>query len=157
MDDAQFQTGKPIKAFLTVRVDSDAAGRMENFVATFAAEQGLATEDKARILIVLEELFTNLAKYGYPNRTEPAGVAEVMLELDSDQLTIEFSDDGQEFDPLAIAASDLEQAADDRPAGGLGLRIVRELADEVNYSRRDGRNVIRLIRRVSLKRSRRGP
>jgi hypothetical protein len=36
-----------------------------------------------------------------------------------------------------------------RPVGGLGLHIVRELADEADYSRRDGRNVIRLSRRVS--------
>lgn len=139
-----------MRALLTIRVHSEAMCELEDFVATFAAEQGLAADDKARILIVIEELFTNLSRYGYPNQSEPTGVAEVVLELEDNQLTIEFGDDGQEFDPLASAAPDLDQSADARPVGGLGLEIVRELADEVNYSRRDGRNIIRLSRRVSL-------
>lgn len=135
---------------LIVRVHSGAMHAMQGFVATFAAEQGLAADDRARILIVLEELFTNLSRYGYPNQSEPMGIAEVTLELEGSRLTIEFGDDGQAFDPLANAAPNLDQPANTRPVGGLGLHIVRELADESHYSRRDGRNVIRISRRVSL-------
>lgn len=150
MNDTPSSADKPIRSRLTVRVHREAMCELEDFVATFAAEQGLAAEDKARILIMIEELFTNLARYGYPDQSEPAGVAEVVLELKDDKLTIEFGDDGQAFDPLAEAAPDLDRAADDRAVGGLGLHIVRELAEEADYSRRDGRNVIRLGRRVSL-------
>jgi len=123
---------------------------LQGFVARFASEQGLAADDKARILIVIEELFTNLSRYGYPSQSEPEGVAEVTLELEGSQLTIEFGDDGQAFDPFAGAATDLDQAVETRPVGGLGLHLVRELADEAHYSRRNGRNIIRLSRRVSL-------
>jgi anti-sigma regulatory factor (Ser/Thr protein kinase) len=135
---------------LTVRVHSGAVHELQGFVAAFAFEQGLAADDKARILIVIEELFTNLSRYGYPSQSEPEGVAEVTLELEGNQLTIEFGDDGQAFDPFVSAAPDLDQPVETRPVGGLGLHIVRELADEAHYSRRNGRNIIRLSRRVSL-------
>ena len=44
-------------------------------------------------------------------------------------MTIEFADDGQPFDPFAKTAPDLNQSAESRPLGGLGLHMVRELAD----------------------------
>lgn len=143
-----------MRAHLIVRVRNGAMRELEEFVDTFAAEHGLATDDRARTLIVLEELLTNLSRYGYPGQPEPGGEAEVTLELEGDQLTIEFGDDGQPFDPLAKAAPDFDQSVDSRPVGGLGIHMVRELADEVHYNRRDGRNVIRLTRRVALERSR---
>jgi anti-sigma regulatory factor (Ser/Thr protein kinase) len=135
---------------LTVRVHSGAVHELQGFVATFAAEHGLAADDRARILIVIEELFTNLSRYGYPSQSEPEGMAEVTLELEGSQLTIEFGDNGQAFDPLANTAPNLDQPVKTRPVGGLGLHIVRALADEAHYYRRNGRNVIRLSRRVSL-------
>jgi anti-sigma regulatory factor (Ser/Thr protein kinase) len=140
------------RSLLSVRVANESVCEIEDFVATFAAEQGIASEDKARVLILVEELFTNLSRYGYPDQPQPAGEAEVVLELDEDRLTIEFRDDGREFNPLADAPAALEVRDDEAPAGGLGLHIVRELADGADYVRADGRNVIRLNRRVSLAR-----
>ena len=139
-----------MRARLTLHVHSEAMHELEGFVGTFAAEHGLAADDKLRTLIVLEELLTNLSKYGYSNQHEAEGVAEVALELEGDQLTIEFADDGQPFDPFDKAAPDFDESVESRPVGGLGLHIVRELADEAHYSQRDGRNVIRLTRRVAL-------
>src|SRR5271166_111827 len=133
-----------MRAHLTVRVHNGAMRELEGFVGTFAAEQGLADDDQARIIIVLEELLTNLSRYGYPNRPKPEGIAEVTLELEGDRLTIEFGDDGQAFDPLDRVAPDLGQPVESRRVGGLGLHMVRELAEEAHYSRRDGRNVVRL-------------
>lgn len=150
MDTRRSQEKEPARALLAVRVGAEAICEIEDFVATFAAEEGIASEDKARVLILVEELFTNLSRYGYRDRSEGAGEAEVVLELDEDRLTIEFRDDGQEFNPLAGAPPEPEESGDDEPAGGLGLHIVRELADGADYTRADGRNVIRLNRRVSL-------
>ncbi len=77
-------------------------------------------------------------------------VAEVTLELEGNRLSIEFADDGQPFDPTAKATPDLDQSVERRPVGDLGLHMVRELSEELRYCRRDGRNVTRLSRRVSM-------
>jgi len=150
LDTRHSQQKEPARALLGVRVGTEAICEIEDFVATFAAEQGIASEDKARVLILVEELFTNLSRYGYRDRSEAPGEAEVVLELDEDRLTIEFRDDGQEFNPLAGPPPEPEEPGEDELAGGLGLHIVRELADGADYERADGRNVIRLNRRVSL-------
>jgi anti-sigma regulatory factor (Ser/Thr protein kinase) len=142
-----------MRAHLTVRVHNGVMRELEGFVGTFAAEQGLAGDDQARIIIVLEELLTNLSRYGYPGQPQPESVAELTLELEGDRLTIEFGDDGQAFNPLDRAAPDLNESVESRPVGGLGPHMVRELADEAHYCRRDGRNVVRLSRRVSIRRT----
>lgn len=126
---------------------------LESLVGVFAGECGLGADDKARTLIMLEELLTNLSRYGYPEQGAREELAEVTLELEGDRLTIEFGDNGQEFNPLIKPTPDLEQSVESRPIGGLGLHMVRELAQEARYSRRDGRNIVRLSRRVALGRT----
>jgi serine/threonine-protein kinase RsbW len=55
-------------------------------------------------------------------------------------------DDGKPFDPLAAPAPDLTSAQ--RELGGVGLHFVRNLMDEVTYTRRDGINRLRLTKRL---------
>jgi serine/threonine-protein kinase RsbW len=138
---------------LAIRVHEGAMREMDQFVVSFAARHGLAADDTDRILILLEELFTNLWRYGYPHKDDRGGSAEIALELSGEWLTIEFVDDGQAFDPLEVALADPEQSIKDKRVGGLGLHLVRKLAEEASYTRRDGRNFLRLSRRVSLSRS----
>jgi anti-sigma regulatory factor (Ser/Thr protein kinase) len=140
-----------MQAHLTLRADADALEAVEGFVSAFVQEHGIEGDDEGRICIVLEELLTNLVKYGYADASAP-GMVDIGLTLEGNRLTIEFSDDGQPFDPLAQPAPDLDAATEEREIGGLGIHILRSLADEADYSRRGGRNVIRLVRRVSVDR-----
>ena len=130
---------------LSVRADSAAMRQVDAFVATFVSEQGIAADDAARILILLEELITNLTKYGYWDRAEP-GMAEIALALNGSQLEIEFIDDGCAFDPSAMPLPNLDQALEERAIGGLGLHLLRSMTDEARYERRNDTNVIRLSR-----------
>jgi serine/threonine-protein kinase RsbW len=137
-----------MRSRLTVRADSSAMRQVDDFVTAFVGEQGIAADEAARILILLEELLTNLMKYGYPDRAEP-GQAEIVLELKGSRLEIEFIDDGCAFDPFAVAPPDLDEPLEARPVGGLGLHILRSLTDEARYERRNETNVIRLSRTVA--------
>jgi serine/threonine-protein kinase RsbW len=132
---------------LIVRADSAAMRQVDGFVAAFVKEQGIAADDAARILILFEELLTNLVKYGYPDRAEP-GRAEIALALDGSRLEIEFIDDGCAFDPLAVPLPNLDEPLEERPVGGLGLHLLRSLADGIRYERRNNKNVIHLSRIV---------
>jgi anti-sigma regulatory factor (Ser/Thr protein kinase) len=150
VNDHQPEAKRPNRARLVVRNQDATTGDLENFVDAFAAAHDLARDDALRTTIVLEELLTNLWKYGYPDHHLPAGEAEITLELHDERLTIEFADDGQAFDPLSGPPPDLDQPVEVRSPGRLGLYIAREFMDEALYDRRDGRNVVRLSRRVAL-------
>jgi anti-sigma regulatory factor (Ser/Thr protein kinase) len=133
---------------LIVRVDSNAMRQVDRFVAGFAGECGIAAEEAHHILILLEELLTNLMKYGYLDRPEP-GCVEVQLDLVGDRLEIEFVDDGCAFDPFAASAPRFDDPVETRAVGGFGLHILRSMCDETHYERRNDNNVIRLTRVIA--------
>jgi len=136
------------QAHLKLRVEEGATAQMQTFVEAFAARHRLGNDDRARALIVAEELITNLVKYGYRDRTG-AGAAEVHLLLDEGRLTIELNDDACAFDPFDAPAPDPNRPPECRPVGGLGLRIVRLLSEGRQYSRVNERNVTRVTLRLS--------
>jgi len=114
---------------------------------TFAKLHRLPDAEQSRLLILLEELFLNVINYGSGGEILSRQI-EVILTLAGRELTIDFSDDGQPFDPLIAAPPDLDQPLEKRPVGGLGIHILRSLADSARYTRDGGRNRLILIRTI---------
>ncbi len=136
-----------MNSLLILRNDAAEFGRLAEFAVGFAQRHGLADTEQARLLIVLEELFTNIVKHGY-DAPPGAGRIEIAFGLDAGRLTIEISDDGRPFDPLARAAPDLGLPAEQREIGGLGIGIWPALVDEARYHHDGGRNHLVLARRL---------
>lgn len=117
---------------------------LAEFAAGFARAHALPPEDEARLMVILDELFTNAVSYGYA--PGDVGRIEVGLDVDGDRLTIEFADDGHPFDPLTAPPPELDLPVAERPVGGLGLAIVRAFADTAEYRRVGARNRLTLGR-----------
>ena len=102
------------------------------------AAQAVPAEVVYRCSLALEEVFTNILRYAYTD----AGAHEVRFgaRLTADHVVLHFVDDGREFDPLAAPAPDLRRPAEERPVGGLGIHLVRELANRLEYERVGGLN-----------------
>ena len=90
--------------------------------------------------LVIEELVTNAIKYGFDD-TEAHGIS-VEIKYHKNRLRIEVRDNGHAFNPLAQEAPDFTLAAEDRPIGGLGIHLVRQMTDDVCYERRGDENVV---------------
>ncbi len=105
----------------------------------------LPEETVLDLRIVAEEVLTNIAKYGHADEAEHW--VRVRLELDADDVVVEFTDDGRPFDPLAAEPPDAAPGGE-RPAGGLGLELVRSLVDAAEYARVGSENVLTLSKRV---------
>ena len=56
------------------------------------------------------------------------------------------SDSGASFNPTEATIADTTLSAEERPVGGLGILLVRELMDAINYERIDGKNVLTLMK-----------
>lgn len=134
-----------MKRVLELHASAAALPRLIAFAETFAAGCGLPASEKSRLLLILEELFTNAVRYGYPPGARPGRIA-VALTAGPGRIEIDFTDDGAPFDPLAQPAPRLDRPPRERPPGGLGLHILRALADEAGYRRARGRNHLLLVR-----------
>jgi serine/threonine-protein kinase RsbW len=99
----------------------------------------------------LDEVLANVVQHAFAGGDREAQM-ELLVELDAavtpPSCELVVSDDGPEFDPVAAPAPDTTLPIDEREVGGLGLELVRRLMDEVSYERRDGRNHLRLRRRL---------
>lgn len=120
-----------------------ASGRVREFLCSCHAP------DAASFLadLVIEELVTNTIKYGYDDGG--AHRIRVDVEFHDGSLCIAVRDNGHPFDPLQQDAPDLTLAAEERPIGGLGIHLVRQMTDSVSYERRDGENIVRVTKDFS--------
>jgi len=132
---------------LTLHNNSADFARLTEFATEFCRQHKLPDEERARLLIILDELFTNVVEYGYENAAAE-GHIDVALSLQAGRLTIEFIDDGRPFDPLSKPPPDLDMPTDERPLGGVGIAIVRALVDEIGYRWDGNRNCLTLGRDV---------
>ena len=99
-----------------------------------------------RIKLAVEEAVTNIIDYAYPVDTE--GTINVTIEADKESLRFILTDSGAEFDPTRVSKADTTLTVDERPIGGLGVFLVRNLMDSINYERSDGKNVLRLEKKL---------
>jgi serine/threonine-protein kinase RsbW len=89
----------------------------------------LSDETIADMKLALTEACSNSVRHAYG---EQAGTVEILYELQSDRLIVEVSDDGTGFDP------DIDINGDDAlTEGGLGIAIIRSIADELDIERRE--------------------
>ena len=94
----------------------------------------------------LEEVTSNIIKYGYDD--EGVHWIELRLNLAPSELQITVTDDGREFNPLDYPEPDPVKLIDNPEPGGLGVRFLRHLFDEVQYRRDGGTNCLSLRKRV---------
>jgi anti-sigma regulatory factor (Ser/Thr protein kinase) len=98
------------------------------------------------VLLAIEELVTNCIQYGYDDDMEHT--ISIVLSINDQELTLSVIDDGHPFDPLAAPSPDFSLQVRDRPIGGLGIYLLRQMADHIAYERRDGSNRLTLTKRM---------
>jgi len=132
---------------IALRAEHAELTRLQAFADAFAQKYAFLDDERSRLLIILEELFTNAVTHGA--RPGMPGVSvTVTLGLREGRLSMSFVDDGPPFNPLAFHALDLGKPAAERAVGGLGIHIVRALVHHARYRRARECNYLHLLRRV---------
>jgi anti-sigma regulatory factor (Ser/Thr protein kinase) len=99
-------------------------------------------EKNIQVDLIVEEVFINIVNY---SKTE---FLIVNAEYDKPALTIEFIDNGIEFNPLLKENPHLPDNIDEAQIGGLGIFLTKELADELDYSYINGENYLKITKIV---------
>ena len=137
-----------MRSSITLRAEQVELTRLQSFAETFVRKCGLSDDERSRLLIILEELFTNTATHG-ARPGSPGGNVIVRLMFGSCRLLMSFVDDGPAFNPLAVRPPNFSRPADERAIGGLGIPIVRALVHRARYRRAGGCNCLHLLRRIA--------
>jgi anti-sigma regulatory factor (Ser/Thr protein kinase) len=100
--------------------------------------------------LALEEAVSNVMLYAYPDTNNGKVFVEFVRNCtpEGEQLTFTISDSGIPFDPTQKSEPDLSLPAEERAIGGLGIHLVRQLMDEVQYVREDDKNVLTLVKKL---------
>ena len=126
---------------LSLTPDLSALSVLARAVEDFGAARALPEDLQGRLNLVLDELVTNSVSYGLPEVAEPE--LRLRLAVDRDAVVAQLEDNGPAFNPFEEAPEpDLSLDLSDRPIGGLGVFLAKQLADSSTYERVDGRNRI---------------
>lgn len=113
------------------------------FVSSCAEGQGISPGRITEIGVATEEVLVNICNYAYQDQVGDVKVSCILD--DESRFIIEIEDAGIPFDVLSIGEPDLIDDIDERQVGGLGVFIIKELVEDVQYRREDNKNILKLV------------
>ena len=117
----------------------DSLSSFNTFVIEKIDQFDLPREIIPKIELVLEELITNVFKYAYPGRE---GDLELACSYRGSDLCISLRDWGAPFNPLEQNNPDISEDISQRKIGGLGIYLVKEMVENLEYHRQDDSNIL---------------
>jgi serine/threonine-protein kinase RsbW len=120
---------------------------IREFVTAIGTQAGMTEDEVAKLVLAVDEACANVIEHAYGHDS----TKEVMLRASFDEETLRIAviDTGKGFDPAKVTQSGLEQLIAERRTGGLGLRLIKRLMDEVQYEIVPGqKNELHMTKRI---------
>ena len=142
----KLQSDVRIRRSIVLPNNVQATPRLAAFVEEMCEAVGFGPSDTTMINLAVEEAVVNVMKYAYPPDTK----GDVTIEAVSNDVRLKFTiiDSGAPFDPTVQSQVDTTLSAMERPIGGLGIHLVRQIMDSINYERMDNLNVLTLRKKL---------
>ena len=118
------------------------------FVDSRLEELECPVKAQMQIDVAVEEIFVNIASYAYEQQP---GSATIRMEIRQNPKSAEitFLDRGIPYNPVEKEDPDVSLPIEKRRIGGLGIYMVKKSMDEMLYERRDGYNILTIIKKIS--------
>ena len=118
------------------------------FIEKACQQSQLPRQVSLDVKLAVEEACVNLIKHGYAEL--PPGIIEISFQRRDQQVQITMMDFGHEFDPTTFHLPERASEWDQRPVGGLGVFLIRQLMDEVRYTSKSGQgNCLEMVKIIS--------
>ena len=131
---------------LTLKNEVEELNKLPEFVDAVCEDAGVDMELVASLNLALEEAVTNVVLYAYQ---KGEGLVDIDAVYTDKRLKFVITDSGIAFDPTKKEAADTTLSVEERSIGGLGIHLVRQIMDSVNYERVDGKNVLTLRKNLT--------
>ena len=131
---------------ITLPNDVNEVPRLAEFVDSVCEAMNFDMGTTMKMNLAIEEAVVNVMNYAYPAGTK----GEVNIEAQANDVRLKFviTDNGMPFDPTAKKEVDTTLSAEERSIGGLGIHLVRQIMDSINYERIGGTNVLTLRKKL---------
>jgi sigma-B regulation protein RsbU (phosphoserine phosphatase) len=134
---------------LTVANRIDEIDRVNESFNEFAKEHDVPESTRRRMNLVFDELLNNIVSYAFEGEEEHQ--IEISISLSGECLKVTIADDGLPFDPFKESTPPhAELSIDERPIGGVGVHLVRNVMDASSYERISDKNVVTLEKKLDL-------
>jgi len=117
--------------------------QVKSLIEEFGEAAGLGREDRHKLTLIVEELFTNTVTHGH--RGDSNAPVQISLEDTAAGVELTYEDSAPQYDPVAASRrTDIESTINERRVGGLGVFLTIGLTNTADYRFVEGRNRISL-------------
>ena len=131
---------------LTLPNDVQTVPQLAEFVDIVCEAVGFDMGTAMKMNLAIEEAVVNVMNYAYPAGVK--GTVNIDAKASNEWLKFVIRDSGSPFDPTAKSEVDTTLSAEERGIGGLGIHLIRQIMDSINYEREDGCNILTLIKKL---------
>lgn len=138
---------------LTIRHDTAQVrdlNDMRDFLEQAVLTLGGSDDDAGDLVLAVNEAVTNVLLHGYDSQPGPVTIC---VEVVDDDLRVVLTDSAPPFDPTRVPPPDIFLPLEDRPLGGLGVHMMRQLTDELLYRPLADGNELIFVKRGALARA----
>lgn len=121
--------------------------RLAGFTEETCKKAGLGSSLAQNLNLALEEAVSNVILYAFPKDGKSHTIT-VTCEKNGDRISYTIRDHGKEFDSTSSPEADIMLNAEERAIGGLGIHLIRKIMDTVEYSRKNGENILTLTKNI---------
>ena len=132
---------------LVIKNDITEISKLAIFIEELSEELALAPELTFNLNLVLEEAVSNVILYAYGEEKQKE--ITLLANMSDNNLIFVLTDSGQEFDPTKVPDADVTLSAEEREIGGLGIFLIRQIMNTVEYQRIDGKNVLTMRKELN--------
>ena len=136
------------KEQLTLTNNIQELERLEPFLENFFNRNNLDVTLLPSVNLALEEALANVIMYAYPKGVQ--GEVSLSTNIKGEDILMEIKDKGTPFDPLQQQEANLDLPLEERQIGGLGIHLIKEIMDEVEYACVGGRNVLKMRKKLAV-------
>jgi serine/threonine-protein kinase RsbW len=134
-------------ATMRLHADLTQLGVIREFVVQTSRDLDVDEKIIPCLQLAVDEICTNVIKHGYGGK---GGQIEVTVESTGDGIQVKIRDWGLAFDPQAVPVPDVSVPLEERPLGGLGLFLVRQMMDDVRFEFRGAEgNTVTMVKRLN--------
>lgn len=136
-----------MEKILVIENDISEISKLAVFIDELGEEMNLTPELIFNLNLVLEEAVSNVILYAYGE--EKHKEISLMTNMSDGNLVFVLTDSGKEFDPTKVPDADITLSAEEREIGGLGIFLIRQIMDKVDYQRIGEKNVLTMRKQLN--------